>query len=325
MSFCSRKDFSNQCPKRFRMKCLLYGLLFLTTLFLSSLPAYSEAMIRSRSAIVVEAFTGKILYAKDPNCQLPPASTAKLITAILTIEKLDPSGVLVVGKEAARVNRPRAFKKDDRVSIEQVLYAALIKSANDAAVALAEAVAGSEKEFVNLMNQKAISIGAVNTKFINASGLPGPGQYTTVLDLSTIMRYALGYPKIREIIGTSEAHVSTAKGKNVVLRNTDELLRSEKNLMIGGKTGFTVEAGHCFVGAAEHENKRIIVALLGSPSRRLLWKEAEELIHKGLNSSAEVGRESRPAGKYLEMMENKEPLPSPSLHSPVIIDRTPVN
>jgi D-alanyl-D-alanine carboxypeptidase (penicillin-binding protein 5/6) len=264
-------------------------------------------MIRSRSAIVIEALTGKILYAKDPHCQLPPASTAKLMTAIVAMDKLDPSGSLVMSENAARVSRWRVFKKGDRVSVEQLLYAALIKSANDAAVALAEAAAGTEKDFVTLMNQKAISIGAENTNFINSTGLPGHRQYTTVSDLSTIMMIALGYPKLREIIGTPVAELSTAKGKSLVLKNTDKLLWSDKSL-IGGKTGYTFEAGHCFVCAAERQNKRIIVAVLGSPTRKLLWKETEELIHKGFNPPADMGQEADTVEGYLRMNVKRETL-----------------
>ena len=280
---------------------LLPALLFL---FLIFFPTCSMAMIRSHSAIVVEALTGKVLYAKYPHCRLPPASTAKLMTAIVAMGKLDPSGILMVSKNAASVPRCKVFKKGDRVSVEQLLYAALIKSANDAAVALAEAVAGSEKDFVKLMNQKAISIGAENKNFINSTGLPGPDQYTTVLDLSTIMRYALGYPKLREIIGTPVAELSTAKGKSMFLENTDKLLWSDRSLM-GGKTGYTFEAGHCFVCAAERQNKRIIVALLGSPSRKLLWKETEELIHKGFNTPADMGQEIGTVDRYLRMNVRK--------------------
>ena len=277
-------------PKRGRTQVLLYGL-FLPTFLLIFLPTCSMGMIRSRSAIVVEGLTGKVLYAKDPDCRLPPASTTKLMTAIVATDKLDPSGILMVSKNAARIPRWRVFKKGDRVSVEELLYAALIKSANDAAVTLAEAAAGSEKDFVQLMNQKAISIKAENTNFINSTGLPGPGQYTTVLDLATIMRYALGYPQLREIIGTPVAELSTARGKRVILKNTDKLLWSDKDL-IGGKTGYTFEAGHCFVCAAERQNKRIIVAVLGSPSRKLLWKETEELIQKGFNAMADIGQET---------------------------------
>ncbi len=276
-------------PKRYHAQVLLYGLFLLTSFLLIFLPTCSMAMIRSRSAIVVEALTGKVLYAKEPHCRLPPASTAKLMTTIVAMDKLDPSGILMVSKNAARVPRWKVFKKGDRLTVEQLLYAALIKSANDAAVVLAEAVAGSEKDFVNLMNQKAISIGAENTNFINSTGLPGPGQYTTVLDLSAIMRYALGYPKLREIIGTPVAELSTAKGKSVFLKNTDKLLWSDRNL-IGGKTGYTFEAGHCFVCAAEREKETIIVALLGSPSRGHLWKETEALIDKGFQIIANQKR-----------------------------------
>ena len=302
MIFRRLKNLLITYPRRRHIHFLLYGLLLLMSHSLILLPTSSAAMLRSRSAIVVEAITGRVLYAKDPECRLPPASTAKLITAIIALDKLDPSGVLIISNNAARVPRPRVFKRGDRVSIEQLLYAALIKSANDAALALAEAVAGSEKEFVDLMNQKAISIGAENTRFINSTGLPGPDQYTTVLDLSTIMRYALDYPKLREIIGTPVAQVSTAKGRSVLLRNTDKLLWSDKNL-IGGKTGFTFEAGHCFVGAAEDQNKRIIVALLGSPTRKLLWKETEELIRKGFGPLADTGQ-ADPPPKLLKILSD---------------------
>jgi len=285
----SMRSLANLVVDPVKRRVLFIGISLLTSIIF--LPTPSTAVIRSRSAIVVEASTGRILYAKDPQCRLPPASTTKLMTAILTLDRLDLSGFFVVGRNAARAHRPRVFKQGDKVSIEQLLYAALIKSGNDAAVALAEAVSGSEEEFVHLMNREAALIGAENTVFVNSSGLPGPGQYTTVSDLTTIMRHALGYPKLREILGTPVVQLSTAKGRNVLLKNTDKLLWSDKTL-IGGKTGFTFDAGHCFVGAAERQERRIVVALLNSPSRRLLWKETEELIRKGFNVPVDMGQES---------------------------------
>jgi len=229
----------------------------------------------------MEMSTESILYAKNPQRRLPPASTAKLMTAIVAIEKADLSDVITISKNASRARPSQVgFEKWDKVTLEKLLYAALITSANDAAVALAEAVAGSEKRFVNLMNQKAASIGAKDTKFINSTGLPGARQYTTALDLSKIMRFALDYPKIKEIIGTPILELVTEKGKILFLKNTDELLWSDETL-IGGKTGYTFRAGHCFVCAAERENDEIIIVLLGSPSRRRLWKETETLIDKG--------------------------------------------
>jgi D-alanyl-D-alanine carboxypeptidase (penicillin-binding protein 5/6) len=231
----------------------------------------------------MESSTGRILYAKNPNLRLPPASTTKLMTAIVAMEGVSPSDVVKISKNVPLVSPLKAgFKEGDEVTVETLLYAALMKSANDAAVALAEAVAGSEERFVYLMNRKAEAMGLKDTKFINPHGLPGPDQYTTAFDLSIMMRYALRYPKLKEIIGTRVAEVSTARGKDLLLRNTNRLLWSDEDL-IGGKTGYTRQARHCFVCAAEREKDTIIVALLGSPSRITLWKETESLIDKGFN------------------------------------------
>jgi len=240
----------------------------------------------SRATVAIEASTGRILYAKNPNLRLPPASTTKLMTAIIAIEELNPTDVVSISKHASVVSASKAgFKEGDKVTVETLLYAALMKSANDAAVVLAEAVAGSEEKFVYLMNRKAEAIGLKDTKFINPHGLPGPGQYTTAFDLSLMMRYALRYPKLKEIIGTRVAEVSTMRGNDLFLKNTNKLLWSDEDL-IGGKTGYTRQARHCFVCAADREKTTIIVALLGSPSRITLWKETESLIDKGFNITA---------------------------------------
>ena len=237
--------------------------------------------IKSRAAVVMDASTDEVLYSKDSSRQLPPASTTKLMTAILVMENKSLSDTVTITKNASRVRPFKAgLKEGNRLTVEALLYAALLKSANDAAVALAEAVAGSEEQFVNLMNQKAVAIGAIDTRFINATGLPGPDQYTTALDLAKIMACAIGFPKLKEIIGTPAARVSTQEGRTLALRNTDRLLWSDEEI-IGGKTGFTLSAGHCFVCAAEHKSKRIIVAVLGSPSRKNLWKETQKLLALG--------------------------------------------
>jgi len=174
--------------KKGHTKVFLYGLACFASIFLPFLSTAFAETINARAAVVMEASTGRVLFAKDPDRRLPPASTAKLMTAIVAIEKADLNDVVPISKNASRVRSLKAgFRKGDEVTVEKLLYAALIKSANDAAVALAEAVAGSEENFVYLMNQKAIAIGAKDTQFINSTGLPGPHQYTTALDLSTIM------------------------------------------------------------------------------------------------------------------------------------------
>ncbi len=264
-------------------KTLLILLIFSFFFFHFSLTVSLADEFNSRATVVMDSSTGRILYAKNPNLRLPPASTTKLMTAIVVMEEVSPSDVVKVSKNASLVSPLKAgFKNGDEVTVETLLYAALMKSANDAAVALAEAVAGSEERFVYLMNKKAESMGLKDTKFINPHGLPGPDQYTTAFDLSIMMRHALKYPKLKEIIGTRVAEVSTARGKDLLLRNTNRLLWSDEDL-IGGKTGYTRKARHCFVCAAEREKDTIIVTLLGSPSRIDLWKETESLIDKGFN------------------------------------------
>ncbi|NWF51468.1 MAG: D-alanyl-D-alanine carboxypeptidase [Nitrospirae bacterium] len=266
---------------KIQKKVLLSIPIFLFLIFNLLLSISLADDINARSAVVMEESTGRILYAKNPNLRLPPASTTKLMTAILVMENADLSESTSISKHITHVAPLKAgFKEGDEVTIETLLYAALLESANDAAVALAEAVAGSEQQFVNLMNKKAVAMGLTDTRFINSHGLPGPGQYTTAFDLARIMRYALRYPKLREIIGTRVAGVLTEGGNELFLKNTNRLLWSEEDL-IGGKTGYTRQARHCFVCAAEREKETVIVALLGSPSRSTLWREAEELIGRG--------------------------------------------
>jgi D-alanyl-D-alanine carboxypeptidase (penicillin-binding protein 5/6) len=262
-------------------KVLLWVLasFLLTSLFTAY--ASSAQTLKARAAVVMDATTGVILFSKNPDLLLPPASTTKLLTAMITMEQANLWDSVAISKNASRVPQYKmGLKPGERVSIELLLYAALLKSSNDAAVALAEAVAGSEECFVQLMNEKVLSLGAYNTRFINPHGLPGPNQYTTAYDLAQIMIHVMGYPKIKEIIGTPVASFSTEKGKPLFLTNTDKLLWSDEDL-VGGKTGFTQTAGHCFVCVAERDNRTIVVSILGSPSRKVLWKETQSLIDKG--------------------------------------------
>lgn len=258
--------------------------LFLLCVLCCLLPSVVWAdTVYSRAAVVMDAATGKLLYAKNPHLRCLPASTTKLMTAILAIERLNLMSLVKISANASRVAPHKAgFKEGEQVTVEELLYASLLSSANDASVALAEAVAGTEERFVELMNEKAALIGAHDTHFINANGLPGFGQYITASDLSKIMQYALRYPKLRQIINTRVTEISTEQGRPIFLRNTNRLLWSEDGL-IGGKTGFTRGAGHCFVCAAERDDDAVIVALLGSPSRNDLWRETGLLIGRGFD------------------------------------------
>jgi len=241
----------------------------------------SAEELKSRSAVVMDAATGSVLYAKNPDLRLMPASTTKLMTALIVIERINLSDVVTVSKKASYAGPTKiGLKQGDKVTIETLLTAVLIKSANDAAVALAEAVAGSEEEFVNLMNRKTIALGLHDTRFINPNGLPGDGQHITAYDLAKIMREAIKYPLLKEILGTRSAEVSIEGGRSISVKNTNKLLWVDKDFLVG-KTGYTRQAGHCFVGAGERETGTIIVALLGTPSRGLLWEETENLMALG--------------------------------------------
>jgi len=274
-----------------------FFILLFTICCLMSTATFADE-IRSRSVVVMDVSTGEMLYAKNPDLRLPPASTTKLMTAIIALENANLSDVVTISRNASHVSPHKAgLKEGDKITVEQLLYAALLDSANDAAVALSEVVAGSETKFVTLMNRKALAIGAVNTKFINSSGLPGPSQYTTAYDLAKIMSYALQYQKLKEIIGTRVAEISTENGDSIFLRNTNRLLWSEED-QVGGKTGYTRKAMHCFVCAAERENATVIVVILGSPSRDVLWRESETLISKGFEVR---GSKVKPVAYVTEM------------------------
>lgn len=281
----SELTFSCSVSEKKRDRAILIkavSVLFFLFTFHFSLSASSYAdQIRSRAAVVMDAATGRILYAKNPDIRLLPASTTKLMTALVVVEKANLNDVVTISRKAAGTSATRAgFRAGDKVTVETLLYAALMKSANDAAVALAEGIGGSEEQFVRMMNTKAVAIGANDTRFVNSNGLPGKGQYITAYDLSMIMRQAIKYPVLREILKTRTTELSTETGKTLTVKSTNKLLWSDDEIL-GGKTGYTRRARHCFVCAGERDNETIIVALLGAPVRDLLWKESEELISYG--------------------------------------------
>jgi D-alanyl-D-alanine carboxypeptidase (penicillin-binding protein 5/6) len=260
----------------------IFQFLFLVFLFLVfiSVPGFSNASgISAKAAIVMDSESEKVLYAKNPDIKRPPASTTKLVTAMVALDKLDPDDMVTISRKAAETPSvlPK-LKEGEQVSVRDLLSFALIRSINGAAVALAESAAGSEKSFVPLMNEKARSIGLANTKFVNASGLPGKGQYTTARNLAKIMKKALSYPLIAEIIDTKVMELDV-DGKSIVLTNTNNLLWSDED-HLGGKTGYTRAARHCFVGASNKEEGVIIIALLGDSTRNTLWTDADKLLAK---------------------------------------------
>jgi D-alanyl-D-alanine carboxypeptidase len=264
------------------IKLMFFYLLFAVVLLSAVQPAFSFSRkgIAAKAWIVIDE-NDEILSEKYPSAKLPPASTVKLVTAMVAIDRLDPSANVTVSRRArsARSGKPRLFAAEV-LTVSDLLHLTLMRSNNSAAVALAEAAGGSENAFVVFMNQKAKEIGANDTHFETASGLPKGRQYTTARDLTIILKKALTYPLIREILGKKDWLVKTAAGRELYLSNTDNLLWSRTD-MIGGKTGFTCNARHCFVGAMDTEKGLIYTAVLGAPSRSRLWKSTLMLADMG--------------------------------------------
>ncbi len=281
-------------------KIILFFLLIITYYLLPIAEAVADGLT-AKAAIAIDGDTGTVLYAKNPHLKRPPASTAKVMTALLTLERSNLEKLVVVSANASAVSGSRLkLNGGDKVKTEELLYALLLKSANDAAIALAESVSGSEASFVNLMNKKAKEIGAKDTHFINASGLPGKGQYTTVSDLSIIMKEALKEQFLADILKTRVAVIELENGaRRVALRNHNKLLWMYEGAE-GGKTGYTVSARHCFVGEASRDTKRVITAVLGS---RKLWDDTAFLFDKGFRI---LSKEENPRIYVTREMKNNE-------------------
>jgi D-alanyl-D-alanine carboxypeptidase (penicillin-binding protein 5/6) len=282
------------------IQIVLVSILFL---LVSSIPAAAvPAKIFPAKAAVVMDSTGTVLFSKYPKARLAPASTVKLVTAMVVIDILKHEDIVKISKYAARVKTiPPGICPEEEFAMSDLLHLALMKSINSAAVALAEAAAGTEDDFVVLMNRKAQEIGARDTLFANASGLPAKGsQYSTANDLALIMKAALSYPLIREILSTKAYIVTTAAGREIFLENSNHLLWEDQTMIIG-KTGYTGNARHCFVGAMDTGNGTVITAVLGARSRHSLWRATSMLaeigIHPELAQLLESPRANRGSGR----------------------------
>ncbi len=275
------KDEGVFCRRSTRNKFIPFAAVFFlfSSVLISRSAIARNIPVTARAAVVMDGQTHKILYAKNPDMKLMPASTTKLITAMVVLDRLNPDQVVVVSKRAAYTPSiaPRLWP-GARVTVRQLLYLALMRSINGAAVQLAETVSGSQAAFARLMNAKAASLGATDTRFVNATGLPAPGQYITAENLAIILDSALKYPLIKQIINTKVKDI-TIDGRRLYLANTDRLLWSDGNL-IGGKTGYTRAAEHCLVFAASEGDCTIVTSLLGEPIRNHLWSDGQRLLNE---------------------------------------------
>lgn len=251
-----------------------------------------ENELYAKAAVLMDGESGRILYGKDENSRMPMASTTKIMTCILALEKGDPEMVCSFSDRAAASPKVRlGAQEGSSFLLEDLLYSLMLESHNDTAVAVAEAVGGSVEGFVQMMNEKADMLGLEDTSFVTPNGLDADGHYTTAADLARLLRYCIKESPKREEFLTVTARGSytfsdTEKSCCYTVNNHNAFL----NMMEGaltGKTGFTGKAGYCYVGALQRDGRLFIVSLLacGWPSNRSYkWSDTRLLMRYGLEN-----------------------------------------
>ena len=233
--------------------------------------------LNSRSCIVLDRVSKQILFGKNENNKVKMASTTKIMTAIVVIENFDLNTQATISKKAAGTGGSRlGLKTGDKITIHDLLYGLLLCSGNDAAVALAENVAGSVADFSKLMNEKAAELNLTNTHFESPHGLDSDEHYTTAYELSLLSDYALKNTTFLKIVGTKN-YTITINGYSKTLSNTNELL-GNLNGVYGIKTGFTNGANRCLVTACKRGNMDIICVVLGADTKKFRTQDSIKLI-----------------------------------------------
>lgn len=254
---------------------LLINLFLCLSLCPGTVNAASAPRISARSAILYDPVNDKILYAKNIYTKRPIASVTKIMTAMVVLDTLKLDQKVCVSKKASLSQPSKVYLvTGEQYTVRDLLYAILLNSGNDAAVCLAEAAGGSEWGFVQKMNAKARRLGLRNTRYVNASGLPGKGQYSTAYEQARVIEHAMRYPFLRKAMSRKYHKIKRPNGKSIKLRNHNKLLWNYSKDVVG-KTGFTRAAGRCYLGYAKHGYRRVIVCVLNSPS---MWGDSKNLL-----------------------------------------------
>ncbi|MFA5059414.1 MAG: serine hydrolase [Candidatus Omnitrophota bacterium] len=272
---------------RSRSGIIFTGLLAFVFLFCSDTFAAKKKSkahrVTARSAIFSNSTKGVRLYGKNVETTVVPASTTKVMTALLVLENLSLDSVVTVSSRATYVQPSKIYlKPGERYKVSELLYAMLISSANDASVVLAEAVSGSEWEFVKKMNARAKQLGAKKTKFMNSHGLPTKqSQYTTAYDMYLMFREALKYPFFKKALSYKYKTIVSQSGKKTYLKNHNKLLWKSWGQNIYGKTGYTRKARSCFVGYLDGKKDTMIIAVFGCDQR---WDDIKTIVARYIHS-----------------------------------------
>lgn len=247
-----------------------------------------------KSAVVIEQETGKVLYKKDENQELPPASMTKVMSLLLIFKALSHHDISLndkvnVSEHAASMGGSQVFlEPGEKMTVNEMLKAITIASANDASVAMAEYISGSEKAFVKQMNTEAKKLGLKHTHFKNPTGLPVDGHYTSAHDMAVMARALLHYQKVLTYTSRYEDYLRENTDKKFWLVNTNKLIKTYPGAD-GLKTGFTNEAKYCLTATAKRNGMRVVAVVMGAPTP----KERNQII-SGLMDQAFAGYQTKP-------------------------------
>jgi len=268
----------------FIVTSLLLTCLWSPSAFAAEEKKNTDIVSNVKSAILIERDTGTVLYEKNSNEELPPASMTKIMTMLLIMEALDQGKLkwdekIRTSEYAASMGGSQIFlEPGEEMTTKEMLRGIAIGSGNDASVAMAERIAGSEEAFVDMMNDKAKKLGLKHTFFKNTTGLPVSGHYSSAADMAVMSKELLKYEDITKFTGMYEAYLRENTDKKFWLVNTNKLVRFYPGVD-GLKTGFTAEAKYCLTATAQKNGMRVIAVVFGSPTS----KERNAQVTKMLN------------------------------------------
>ncbi len=276
----------------------------------------------AKSAILIEASTGKIIYENNSHEKLPPASMTKMMSMLLIMENISKGNikwsdmVTVSGNASSMGGSQILLETNEKMSVSDLFKGIAVASGNDAVVAMAEYIAGSEDNFVNMMNKKAKSLGLTDTSFKNPHGLDTEGHYTSAYDMAMIAKELSKYEQVFEYTSIYEDYLRKGTDKEIWLVNTNKLVRFLDGVD-GLKTGYTKDAGYCLTATAKKDNMRLIAVVMGEETSTKRNADVTELLNYGFNQyyaesvlskNSVVGKVEVDKGKekYVNVVPKKE-------------------
>ena len=264
-------------------------LLFIIMMCITFTKVYAIDLAKNaESSILMEASTGEIIYEKNKDERLAPASMTKMMSLIIIMEEIEKGNlklnqIITVSENAASMGGSQIYlEKNEKMSVDDLLKGICMASANDAVVALSEVISGTEDEFVKRMNKKAKELGLKNTNFMNATGLDDDEHYSSAYDMALIARELVKHKKVLEYSSNYEDYLRENTNKKFWLVNTNKLIKTYDG-MDGLKTGYTENAGYCLTATAKKNNMRLISVVMKESDSKIRNNETSEILDYGFN------------------------------------------